>query len=446
LSELPADKWAEVYLTSDPIQKIIFDLLLLSAAALIPFDLLFPFIPIRVSVAEVLLSAAFVVWLLAIRGKAQGLQHRGFMIPFIGFLLVATLSGIHAVSRVAVARETIQFGWLVAMIFFLANAIRDERLVVKLQILLLIVSVIASVVGLYQYVLVREPVAGLITTTRFRAVGFYDQPNAFGSFLIGVIPMAVGSLLVLPSMNLPVPTKKRIQLLLGVSVFILTMCLLATFSRGSWIGLVVGGSVLLVILWKMIHWHRLVAVTAVGSVAALIIVFDVEQQPSIVDPEFAGRSFSNQQRFLLASTAIQMAMDYPLFGIGFGNYPKRLPEYASAELKSLLQRDYDPVSKRFFVNPEKEPTIDLVHNMFLQVLCETGITGLFFFIWLIGSLLRRSIRNVVYQESSEALALRAGAFAGLLAILVGGIFGWPFSHGIQELIILQAGIALSQSS
>lgn len=428
----------------NPTVRAILHALLVASALLIPFDILFPFLPIRLTVSEVLLSVAFVVWAIRSPRAAMAARTSGLLIPLGGFVITAMIGSAFAVSKPAVVRETVQFAWMVVMVLFVANIVEDIRLIRKIQTALLVVSGIVSIVGIYQYFFLREPVSGLIAATRFRAVGFYDQPNALGSFLIGVLPLAVGTFLFLPATSTGAK-KRAVQFFLGSMIVLLSAALVATFSRGSWIGFGLGGGVYVVLMWRSLQWRRLITATAFGTIAGLLIVFDLAQQPASVDPEFAGRSFSNRQRALLAGAAIDIAKDYPLLGIGFGNYPYRLPEYASEELKTLLQRDYDPLAKRFFVNPEKPPTIELVHNMLLQVLCETGVTGLIFFVWLIAAILIAAIRGIRLQEYSDGMALRVACLGGLIAILTAGLFGWPFSHGVLELLIFLAGISLSQS-
>jgi hypothetical protein len=81
--------------------------------------------------------------------------------------------------------------------------------------------------------------------------------------------------------------------------------------------------------------------------------------------------------------------------------------------------------------------------MVLQVLCETGFLGLVAFIWSWFTIVHMSVRDIFSVSPGKQVCIRLGAFCGIVAALVAGMFGWLFVHGVQETLIVSCALALS---
>jgi len=420
-------------------------LVLYIAVASVPFDFAVTLGVVRATPTELLFSLAMVLWLWRSGRASKPMEFAPYFMPLLFFLGACLLSLLAAQNRFVALRETVQFAWLFGLFYFVAHEIREPRETLTLWSLLLVAGLVVAGVGIYQYFLVREPIHFLIAETRLRAHGVHDQPNSFGNYLIGVIPLLFGFYFLADTLAPSVHERRgwvgKIFLNKRVIVallFILSTALVATFSRGSWVGLGFGAVTLYFLLKGKIRHASLVLLPGVIGIAATLVIGDLSRQP-----RHTGRSFSNKQRAELLKAAIQMARDHPWLGIGFGNFPDRLPEYTSPELMQMMKLDYDPIKKEWFLNPNKKPDIEIVHNTLVQVAAETGLFGMAAFVWLFVVYYRRALKLLREAVEQKEYCIRATALAGATAILCSGMFGWPFSHGVQEVLIVTMAIAVA---
>jgi len=368
------------------------------------------------------------------------------LIAALFFLLACVMSVFSAANLFIAARETIQLTWLFAVFVMLSSVIPKYDLRATLIALVLASGILTSMVGVYEYFWVREPVDMLVASTRLRSTGIYDQPNAYGSFLIGSIPLLAG-ILVFDDLRKYLVGRWRavwpqvsMRPLLWIILALLAFTLAATFSRGSWVGWGIGFTVLFFLGRSWFSSRRFFAVVATCLLSVSAVLVDVSFQPSVID-----RSFSNTQRLKLLESSWKMFLDYPFTGVGNGNFSVLLPRYADEELLESMQRDFDPVEKKFYRNPQKQPDIEIVHNVLAQVTCETGIAGLLTFLAFWFFYFRKVMRTLNNLQSSTDRFLVIAALASVAAMLGAALFGWPFTHGVQELLVLQMALTMTSA-
>jgi O-antigen ligase len=173
----------------------------------------------------------------------------------------------------------------------------------------------------------------------------------------------------------------------------------------------------------------------------VVVSVDISHQEGVIN-----RSFSNRLRFLLTESAFSMFRDYPLIGVGSGNFSYRLPEYTSPELDTLLRQNYDGIRQMWYYDPAKKPDIELAHNVIVQVMAETGVAGTVGFMFLFGMLFRRSWRYLKISKLKSESIVRTASLSTAITLFVVGMFGWPFSHGTQEVLMIALGFAMSSKT
>jgi putative inorganic carbon (HCO3(-)) transporter len=426
-------------------RKIVLILVFLSVFS-IPFSLVFNVRGARVTTTEILFSIAFLVWTVGIfRSYKNRIELTPMAIPIAFFLTTCVLSTLNAQNKFIAFRETLQFIWLFGIYFLIFHFAKDRKDISDILLLSVLAGVIISMVGLYQYFYVHEPFHFRINDFRLKAYATFGQPNAFGSYLIGIVPLSIGLFNYYDSW--------RLKLLLLSSSFVMSLALFATFSRGSWIGLVFGMGIMFAVTYKRLSTISLLLTSLTVLLAAGIILGDIYFikpevikpeviKPEVIKPEVIKR-FSNTQRLLLAKSALDMTIDHPFIGVGIGNYSVQLPNYASKELIESAQIDYNPKERKWFVNPNKKIDIEIAHNMFLQIAAEMGLLGLAAFLWVLYAYYKSSLKLSRTTADIREYGLRAGLVGSFTAIIVSGVFGWPFSHGTQEILVLVMAMSMA---
>ncbi len=444
-------------------EKISYYILLLGIIA-IPFDIVWKISIVRVTISEILLSLGIILTLIDVIKFPGKLINKKHLIPVMVFFIACAFSITTAQNKLVSLRETIQFIWMAGLFLYALNENRKHNIAFPVILIFAVISLVGSIIGLYQYFFIRDPIHFLITETRLRAHGFYSQPNTLGGFLSGIIPLLFGLYLISTSERESKTISGTRSMLFfrkkGVILtflFIVNAGVMATYSRASWIGFIGGLILMMFFLRKTLPLKRFIIPVSVLCISAAIFILDISYsyiytekningKKSAVNSLFFNRDFSNSQRSMLIASAVSMLYDYPIGGIGIGNFRSRLPEYASPELIESMQVDYNDSTKKWFINHSKPIDVELVHNMFLQIIVETGIIGITAFLWVLFIFYREAIGRMLATQSSEDRIVRAAMIASISAILIGGIFGWPFSHGIQEVMIMNMALSISQWS
>lgn len=416
------------------------NILLCAGLLLIPFDMVFQAGPARVTFAEAALSFAMAAWLARALVDRRRVSLPPALLPIALFVGASFASAAYAAERIIVVREGVQFLWLFALYICVYDMCSAREMFPALTGLLLASGAVAAAAGVYQHFFVREPFDFLISESRLRAHGFFAQPNTLGSFLAGLLPMTLGCyLLSRPDAARGADSRRGAwsnPVLLAGGLFLLSLALLMTFSRGSWLGLAAGALCFVLAVRPHVRFAALRVPLLAAAAAVLVVALSMAGQDRGID-----RAFSNRQRILLAGSAAAMFADQPLTGIGSGNFRTRLPEYSSRELDTLLRQSYDPALGNWRYDPAREVEVELAHNVILQLAAETGLVGLCSFAWLFGALLVRAGRFARGAATQRERIIRSSCLAAVCALLFGGMFGWPFSHGVQELLMVTLAVA-----
>lgn len=432
----------------------IFQVAFLTGIALIPIDVVIPVFGVRVALAEVFLSFAFILFLVEWDWNSFEELPRSVFVPLAVFVLVCVVSIAVGTDKFLAMRETVQFLWLLIMFAFVVALFSRTQPVIPVWRIVVWTAVVSSVFGIYQYFVYRQPLFELVADTRFRATGFYDQPNTLASFLAPSLLILIGLYLMNGSSALGLhPRRERISPERSIYLVAMAICtagLTATFSRSNWIAFVLGIIVLGFLSRR--YLQMLLLPVAACMIGAASIAVDYSFQPKdklaaanrAVGDTVGGRSFSDRQRMLLLSSALHMVRDYPLLGVGVGNFSVRLAEYTPVKDVALLHRDYDAVRQKFFINPAKKPDIEIVHNFLLQIASETGLIGFLPFSAFLVCFFVESSKRLKASQSEPERLIRITAISAAIAMLVAALFGWPFSHGTQELLMVVMAISIAR--
>jgi len=344
----------------------------------------------------------FILLLLALmflRKKEQGdgLGQSNKLLIF--FAVLTSLSGITALF--AMGPQHI-FGmylleyksWVDQLIFILifSKLISSRAMAVRMMGYMVFACLLVTVLG-FQEALDK---AGRATIDASRIEGPLLQPNNFAAFLVYSIGPILGlSLIWLKSSKI---------LFVAAYLLIWLKVLLATFSRGAYLGFLCGCIAFSYV--RGIRFSILMAVLA-GSI---LLVFPQLLPDSIVDRfsstrsdtsyETGGLDKSSHSRLIIWNAAIEITKESPILGKGFKVFPVIMEKYLEQEVE------------------ERDP-----HNMYFYMSTQMGIPAVILFIALMVQLYFRG-RSVYSQyETPFIKAIGIGAVCTAIAVIVINVFG-----------------------
>jgi O-antigen ligase len=204
----------------------------------------------------------------------------------------------------------------------------------------------------------------------------------------------------------------------GVALLILGAAVLATLSRGGWLGFVVG----VVTMAVLLPGRRRVILGIAGAVVLILLIGGLSGPVAARLGNGAGASPIQTlvDRVPIWSAAITLWLQHPVFGIGLDNFNNYI----------------------LTLNPDLD--VNQAHDLFLNVLVERGILGLITFGFFLFMLFRALGRSLQLATASSQRILAAGVAAGFLAFLADSLFDVAYyDYKILLLFWLLAGIAAS---
>jgi putative inorganic carbon (HCO3(-)) transporter len=375
---------------------------------------LVPFVPN--TLVALLLLACLVFWaLLTISDEAPSVNTSSVTPIHVLVLIywgVATVATALSPVKAAAFRDLITLTLYLVLFALCARVLNSPRLRSWLISLYLHISLIVSVYGLRQWFFGApalatwvDPNSSLSQTTR--VYSYLGNPNLLAGYLIPAVVLSLIAIFAWQSWY-----KKA----LAVTMLLVNgACLILTFSRGGWIGLLIAVLALVGLLyyWWSIRmpsfwrvWFPWIALGSFTGVLVISILF-VEPVRERFFSIFADRKdSSNNFRQNVWTAVFKMIEDRPLIGIGPGHnaFNKIYPLYQLPRYSALS-----------------------AYSIYLEVAVETGLIGLACFLWLI---------IVIFNTASVQLQrLRpSGNIDGLWLIgalaSIAGILG----HGIVDTV------------
>lgn len=239
-----------------------------------------------------------------------------------------------------------------------------------------------------------DPLVPVQDLPNHRALSTLASPVFLGAYLALWLPVAL-------HWALSEPGEERFG---AAAVALICAGLLASVSRGAWLGAALGAGVYLKLTGRLRvprwHWCRWAAVAVLAGLAALWSVRALERR----DASSVGQE---NTRVAIWSMAGRIFIRHPWLGNGPDTFEQGLRQVRTEDFIRLLGQGY---------------RLGHAHNELLQVLATTGLLGLAAYLWLIFGL-SAAARGALAGEDGRA---RAAALAAGLAAL---FFNLQFNIG-----------------
>jgi O-antigen ligase len=399
------------------------------------------------SVADITLAGAIFLWFAdGIRCRSLRLNWAalpGFVALYLAALLV---TAVGAVDLADAGREVIKWAEVFAVVWLVSQ--QATRLQARwLALSLLSGAALQAGLGIYQFIFRIGPDAFVLMERFMRAAGSFGQPNPYAGYLGLSLPVAVSLALWgwQRFLALDASAQERGAALLWAGIYsglagVIGLGLLASWSRGGWIGAAAG--VGFVIVFRS---RRALLASVTAGVAGLIALGLGGLNPAWVPASIGERladlpaylgigineilrqpvtdaNFSIIERLAHWMAAWRMWEMAPWLGIGPGNYPAIYPAVQV---------------------PGWDDPLGHAHNIYLNVLAESGLVGLAAYLlfwgatllWLVDKL--RKARRASWEQ-----ALLVGIVGVIIHLSIHNFFDNLFVQGIY--LHLALWLALSQ--
>lgn len=362
--------------------KLLFLLIILSPIKVVPGTTLS-----SVSCLKAVLTGIFLVsWgahLLIFRESIRPFEKNPFIIFMILFLAVGVASSFNSLDPARTILNAVLMAGTFFIFYVLLQYLIDEQNLKKMISLLLIVGVGVSCIailqglfgiGVYSFSNI-SPLTVVSGGLMVNATLIYS--NALGSYLAMLLPIPIGLLI------FSRPQRPKVLWLLVILVAIMSIALLSSGSRGSWLRL----GLCLLLLGAFRSWKVTAAILTLIAILGLIFV------GTLVNGYLAKGVLD--YKITTWSAAVEIIKDHPFLGTGLGTFSQASMKYWT---------DY--------------PECRQAHNLWLGFGSEMGLAAPLLFLWFCIAYLGRLIRILRGFPSGYWRGLIIGllvSFIGLLA-------------------------------
>lgn len=402
---------------------------------------------IGVTFTQVMLAVATVVFpiILFVRGQPCATPDQRWRwrkhVYFPGIAIATTIFLLVQVASLTVAEDILLgvasiYRWAAALLAFLVvvHFVNSRRVVLFLAFGLVFAAFGEVAFGALQSLFGIAPPSFAVAAGIYRAYGTFGQPNPYAGYLEMVGLWLAALSLWAVSLLWRLMKRYRFARIAGVErsrwsrrwvLWILFWAvttlfgagvaflgILLSFSRGAWIGVLAGLSVLIAFAPRYVRIF-LLALGLLGGMFLLSggwasipsplrerFVQTVSQMRpfDVRDVQLTDANWAVVERMAHWQTAWEMFLDHPWTGVGAGNYGVAFPLYSPHPLFRVARGH--------------------AHNYYLHVLAELGLPGLVAYLAVVGLGLVVGLQALRRARGAFERALGIGSLAVTVAILV----------------------------
>lgn len=295
-------------------------------------------------------------------------------------------------------------------VFIVENAVTTKRQLDLLVTSMVAVGVLVSLYGFYQYIFGAAGSSAWTDDEMFsistRVYSTLQNPNVLSEYLLLVIPLCAACLFTVKNM-----WKKLVFL---CALGIMCVCMILTFSRAGWLGLLFAAAIFLVLIDR-----RYILL----GIAGLILLFLAA--PDTIISRFASigdmADGSTSYRVAIWLGTISMLKDYWLSGIGPGT-----------DAFNMIYPSYS----------YNTATAQHSHNLFLQIVSDAGICAIILFLLLLIVFIRALCSAISKEKDRTSKIFQISSLASIGGFMVQSMADYSF-YNYRVMFLFWAFIGLS---
>ncbi len=305
------------------------------------------------------------------------------------------------------------------LIFFIVINVVKKVEVINILNVLIVAMLVVSIIGLAQYYFSDiHSVKYLFAQTSAPGATFANK-NMASHFIVMTLPL---------SFILLLAAKDRLNIVIYSIVSLIgAWFLIYTFARQAYVAISVELFILLIFIaldnWK--NKNNSLFKTAVlkknKGIALVVVLFllslaanftdkgwnhqnlKIEKIQSIVDTK-------NNPRFPAWRNTIEIIKDYPVTGVGAGQWAETYPLY------------YDRIMKDVIFN--ESTRLKRLHNDYLEIFANFGLVGYIFLLWLLYLIIKITL-SLLLKKSNEYKYIVLAIVLSLAGFSVVALFSFP---------------------
>lgn len=375
---------------------------------LLPVIIFAPFLTTMLLLALSLFSLfVLFIWLFVDKNhKLKFFTLNKYILLYIAIYGYAAFASVARISSIKVALVTIG---LILFYFVVVNAVNTKRKFHIVMFIFLSGGVIVSLYGIYQYLFPTNYGGVWVDTQmfediKFRAYSTFANPNVLGEYLLLTIPFAGAYVIVFKTWF-----KKLVAL---GTTGIMMLCLMVTYSRGCYVGILLAIGIFLVLLDKKFIWLGIIGLLLLPMIMPESIISRFTSIGNMQDS-------STSYRVNIWLGTISMLRDYWICGTGPGidAYNQVYPLYSYSGISA-------PHS----------------HNLFLQIMCDAGIIGIGAFIAILYKFYRTTFSSLALEKIKQNRIFIIAGISAISGFVVQSMFDYTF-YNYKVLLIFWMTLA-----
>ena len=230
----------------------------------------------------------------------------------------------------------------------------------------------------------------LFTDIEGRIYSTFQNPNVFGEYLLFLIPLALAMCII--------AKEKLHKFVYGICVVAALGCLILTYSRGCWLGLIAGMALFIILLYR----KALIPIILASPFALLMLPQNILNRFMSIGNL---KDNSTAYRVYIWRGSVDMLGKHWPTGVGLGSYS--------------FEASYAPFAYNAIMAPHS-------HSLYFHQMSETGIFGFLILILLAFFTLKQLFMVYKRPKSKELGVLAVALISGFVSFLIQSFFDNTF--------------------